>query len=138
MAERADMTGLPLPLLRQQISEYNLLYKPTYMFPLGRFWGMQNQDVALWLHINGKIKRSLTRSDYEAFFATEPMSDTYKTLGWQVPVLPPFIAKSWMLKSRSILLPEYSIYTNMARPQTWPEATDLTGPYEFNGKRYRP
>lgn len=138
MAERADMATLPLALLRQQISEYNLLYKPTYMFPLGRFWGVQNQDVALWLHINGKIKRNLSRSDFEEFFVAGPMTDTYKTLGWKVPLLPPFIGRDWMLKSRALRLPEYSIYTNMAKPQAWPEAADLTGPYEFSGKRYRP
>lgn len=138
MAQQPQMAGLPESLLRQQIDEYNLLYKPSYMYPLGRFWGTQNQDVALWLSIHGKLKRALTRSDFDALFAPGPMEKIYTDLGWKKQLLPPFIAPDWMLKPRGTRLPDYDIFDNMKSPQPWPEAKDLTKPYSFGGKTYRP
>lgn len=39
MAARPELKSTPREVLAQQIREYNLLYKPTYMYPLGSFWG---------------------------------------------------------------------------------------------------
>jgi ABC-type nitrate/sulfonate/bicarbonate transport system substrate-binding protein len=138
MSDRAEMKALPKTLLAQQVREYNLLYKPTYMYPLGNFWGAQNQDIAAWLHLQGKIKRPLKRDDYSAVFAAEPMQKTYAKLGWKVPVFPPYIAPDWTLKPRGTRLPAYDIYTTMKKAQSWPERGDLFKPYSFNGKTYKP
>ena len=89
MAASPDLKAFSRELLLVQIREYNLLYKPTYLYPLGRFFGQQNQDVALWLHLRGKLKKPLERADYEAFFAQGPMDKVFEQLGWKVPILPP-------------------------------------------------
>lgn len=138
MAAWPEMAALPRALLLEQIQTYNLLYKPSYMFPLGRFWGMQNQDIAMWLYMRGKLKRPLNREDYQGFFSPEPMSSVFAQLGWREPTLPPFIPDGWMLTSRSIRLPDYEIVTNMAKPQAWPAKGDLTKPFRFGGKTYAP
>jgi ABC-type nitrate/sulfonate/bicarbonate transport system substrate-binding protein len=138
MAARAEMKDLPKSLLFAQIKEYNLLYKPTYAYPLDRFWGGQNQDIAMWLHLQGKIKKPLQRDDYRAFFVTEPMDKVFAKLGWKVPIVPPYIPADWSLKPRATKLPEYDIISNMKKPQPWPERSDLTKPFRFADKAYAP
>jgi ABC-type nitrate/sulfonate/bicarbonate transport system substrate-binding protein len=117
--------ALPPALLAAQIKEYNLLYKPTYMYPLGRFWGRENQDIALWLKLNGRIKRHLERAEYERNFAPQFMQAAFATLGWRVPTLPPFIAPDWPLKSKGKVLAPYGNPLTLKAPQPWPEPADL-------------
>ncbi len=126
MAAREELKAFPRSLMLQQIREYNLLYKPTFAYPLGKFWGSQNQDIALWLYIRGKLKKPLTRDDYAAKFDDGPMREVFKTLGWKVPVLPPYITSDWLRRSGSrTKLPEYDTYLTMKAPQPWPEKDDL-------------
>jgi ABC-type nitrate/sulfonate/bicarbonate transport system substrate-binding protein len=138
MAARPEMKDLPASLLLAQIKEYNLLYKPSYAYPLDRFWGGQNQDIAMWLHLQGKIKKPLQRDDYRVFFVTQPMDKVFAKLGWKVPIVPPYIPADWSLKPRSTKLPEYDIVTNMKKPQPWPERSDLTKQFRFADKVYSP
>jgi sulfonate transport system substrate-binding protein len=134
MVALPELRGFSRRLLRQQVEEYNLLYKPTYMFPLGRFWGMQNQDVAMWLHLQGRLKRPLVRKDYEAVYAPAVMAQVYDMLGWKVPVLPPYIPPGWSNKSVRTTLPPYETYLNMKAPQPWPERGDLTRNFRFGDR----
>ena len=138
MAAHPDLKGFSRALLKQQLEEYNLLYKPTYMFPLGSFWGMQNQDVALWLHLNGRLKKPILREDYEAVYAPALMSEIYAMLGWKVPIVPPYIPADWFSAGRRVTLPKYETYLNMKAPQPWPEKSDLTKPFRFGNKTYTP
>lgn len=139
MAARPELKSFSRALLLAQIREYNLLYKPSYMYPLGRFWGLQNQDVALWLHLQGKLKKPLTREDYQAFFAQGPMDKVFATLGWKVPILPPYINTQWMRNAgRSNKLPAYDTFLSMKGPQPWPERDDLTKPFKFGEVTYKP
>jgi hypothetical protein len=139
MVAKPEMKAFPRTLLIKQISEYNLLYKPTYMYPLGSFWGTQNQDVAMWLHLQGKLKKPLTRVDYEKVFYDKAMAQVFTKLGWKIPRLPPYIADDWSAKAKStIRIPTYQNYLNMSAPQPWPESADLTQPFSFNGKLYTP
>jgi ABC-type nitrate/sulfonate/bicarbonate transport system substrate-binding protein len=134
-----DLKAFSKELLLAQIREYNLLYKPTYLFPLGRFFGLQNQDVAMWLHLQGKLKKPLTREDYEAFFAPGPMEKVFATLGWKVPTLPPYVDAEWTsAASRRLTLPPYDTYLSMKAPQTWPTREDVTKPYRFGDKNIAP
>jgi ABC-type nitrate/sulfonate/bicarbonate transport system substrate-binding protein len=125
MVAMPDFKALPRELLAAQIKEYNLLYKPTYMYPLGRFWGVQNQDIALWLKLNGRIQRDLDRAEYEKFFAPQFMQSVFATLGWRTPILPPFIAEDWPMKTKSKTLPTYGNPDTLKAPQAWPEKADL-------------
>lgn len=136
MAAMPELKGFSRALIKQQLEEYNLLYKPTYMFPLGRFWGMQNQDVALWLYLNGRLKKPLVREDYEAVYAPQVMAEVYDMLGWKVPTLPPYIPPGWAGKSARTTLPEYETYLNMKGPQPWPERGDLTRAFRFGDRVY--
>jgi hypothetical protein len=138
MVARTELAGFSRTLLLQQIREYNLLYKPTYMYPLGRFWGLQNQDIAMWLHVQGKLKKALVREDYEAYFAAAPMNHVFNLLGWKVPKLPPYIGEDWLSKSGRVKLPAYDTYLTMKAPQPWPERGDLTKPFKFGDKTYTP
>jgi ABC-type nitrate/sulfonate/bicarbonate transport system substrate-binding protein len=139
MAASPDLKAFSRELLLVQIREYNLLYKPTYLYPLGRFFGLQNQDVAMWLHLQGKLKKPLVREDYEAFFAPGPMDKVFATLGWKVPVVPPYVDTEWTsAASRRLTLPPYATFLSMKAPQPWPEREDLTKPFRFGDKTYTP
>jgi ABC-type nitrate/sulfonate/bicarbonate transport system substrate-binding protein len=139
MAAREEMKAFPRSLLLKQINEYNLLYKPSYMYPLGAFWGAQNQDVAMWLHLQGKLKKPLKTADYEAVFYDKPMQEVFAQLGWKVPLVPPYIPSNWTLKAKtSSRLPTYATYLNMSGAQPWPERSDLVKPFTFNRKVYTP
>lgn len=141
MAELPSMKAYPVSLLRQQIQEYNTLYKPSYQMPYGDFWGMQNQSIALWLSVNGKLPRDVRAADYAKVFDQGPMRKTFELLGWKVPARPPFIPDSFVdrMLSSSGKLPAYDTYESLnEKKQTWPQSSDLTRPFAFRGRTYSP
>ncbi len=50
MAEDPNLKNFPKATLLQQIKAYNLLYKPTYVYPHAKFWGEANEPIFNWLH----------------------------------------------------------------------------------------
>lgn len=125
-------------LLLQQIKLYNNLYKPTYSYPLAQFWGTEDARIAKWLKERNRIKNALTAEDYANSFDPSFMKKTYETLGWAIPTRPPFIAADWSGKVGTIPYPTYPNANTLKTPQPWPEAGDLTRPWEFDGKVYKP
>lgn len=141
MAEIPSLKIYPQTLLKQQIQEYNTLYKPSYMMPYGEFWGFQNQSIALWLTLNGKLSRSVGVADYKKAFAEEPMRKTFEKLGWRDPRFPPFISVAFLdrMLSSGGKLPAYENYQSMnGKKQPWPQSLDLTRSFAFDGKTYSP
>ncbi len=141
MAEIPSLKIYPQTLLRQQIQEYNTLYKPSYMMPYGEFWGLQNQSIALWLTINGKLSRSVGLADYKKAFVEAPMRKTFEKLGWRDPRVPPFIPVTFLdrMLSSGGKLPAYDNYQSMnGKKQAWPQSSDLTRPFSFGGRTYSP
>jgi ABC-type nitrate/sulfonate/bicarbonate transport system substrate-binding protein len=125
MVKMPEFSSFTPAVLKSQISQYNLLYKPTYMYPLGQFWGGQNQDIALWLSLMGRLNKILTARDYENYFEDKFMKKIYSSLGWKIPSIPPFIPAGWSLKNKNKQATPYLTIENMSGPQPWPEAGDL-------------
>ncbi|MGN6669626.1 MAG: ABC transporter substrate-binding protein [Trinickia sp.] len=125
-------------LLLEQIKDYNNLYKPTYIYPLGQFWGEANEPVFKWLHDQKRIERPLTAADFAAAVDPQFMSNTFKKLGWAEPKAPPFIPAGWTGKPNQPPYPKYLTVEDMKAPQTFPEKGDLTKPWTYGGKTYTP
>ena len=125
-------------LLLQQTKLYNNLYKPTYSYPFAAMWGEEDARIAKWLKERNRLTKALTASDYEASFDTRFMEKTYQKLGWKIPTRAPFLPPNWSGKIGQLPYPEYANAVTLKEPQLWPEASDLTRPWTFNGKTYKP
>ena len=125
-------------LLLQQTKLYNNLYKPTYSYPFAAMWGEEDARIAKWLKERNRLTKALTANDYEASFDTHFMEKTYQKLGWKIPTRAPFLPPNWSGKIGQLPYPEYANAVTLKEPQLWPEAGDLTRPWTFNGKTYKP
>ena len=125
-------------LLLQQTKLYNNLYKPTYSYPFAAMWGEEDARIAKWLKERNRLTKALTANDYEASFDTRFMEKTYQKLGWKIPTRAPFLPPNWPGKIGQLPYPEYANAVTLKEPQLWPEAGDLTRPWTFNGKTYKP
>ena len=125
-------------LLLQQTQLYNNLYKPTYSYPFAKLWGEEDARIAKWLKERNRLTKLLTAKDYEDSFDAKFMQKTYEKLGWKVPERAPFLPANWKGKVGELPYPEYANVTTLKEPQAWPEAGDLTKPWTFNGKTYKP
>ena len=125
-------------LLLQQTKLYNNLYKPTYSYPFAAMWGEEDARIAKWLKERNRLTKALTANDYEASFDTRFMENTYQKLGWKIPTRAPFLPPNWSGKIGQLPYPEYANAVTLKEPQFWPEAGDLTRPWTFNGKTYKP
>ncbi len=138
MAEDPNLKNFSKSLLLQQILAYNNLYKPTYTYPLARFWGDANEPIFNWLKQGNRITKPLKSQDFAQAVDARFMDRTYAKLGWKVPSVPPFIPKNWSGKLDRVPYPQYESVANLKAPQSFPEAGDLVKPWEFNGKVYKP
>lgn len=129
---------LPEPLLAQQQRNYNNLYKPTAAYPFARFWSAENARIAEFLYNNKRISKKLTAEDYFAAWDESFMKETFRKLGWKVPATPPWIPPGWTGRVGSPPYPAYYNVATLKKPQPWPQKGDLTKPWEFAGKTYRP
>jgi ABC-type nitrate/sulfonate/bicarbonate transport system substrate-binding protein len=120
-----ELASFPRSLLLAQIKEYNTLYKPTYVYPIGKFWAGQNQNISFWLHLNKRLSRLVSREDYETGFYAGPMRDVFTSLGWKIPSLPPYISDEWLMRANHMTLPAYPTFDKMKTAQSWPEKGDL-------------
>ena len=125
-------------LLLQQTKLYNNLYKPTYSYPFAAMWGEEDARIAKRLKERNRLTKALTANDYEASFDTRFMENTYQKLGWKIPTRAPFLPPNWSGKIGQLPYPEYANAVTLKEPQLWPEASDLTRPWTFNGKTYKP
>ena len=125
-------------LLLQQTKLYNNLYKPTYSYPFAAMWGEEDARIAKWLKERNRLTKALTAKDYEASFDTRFMEKTYEKLGWKVPTRAPFLPANWSGKIGQLPYPPYANAVTLKEPQPWPENGDLTKPWTFNGKTYKP
>ncbi len=125
-------------LLLQQTKLYNNLYKPTYSYPLAKFWGEEDARIAKWLKDRNRIVKPLAARDFEASFDAGFMQKTYEKLGWAVPSRPCFIAADWAGSIGKLPYPPYPNALTLKEPQAWPEPGDLTRSWSFAGKSYQP
>lgn len=138
MAEDPNLKNFPKATLLQQIKAYNLLYKPTYVYPHAKFWGEANEPIFNWLHQQKRIQNPLKGRDFEAAVDTRFLEKTFAKLGWAIPKQPVFLPANWTGKLDKLPYPEYVNPVNSKVPQTFPEAGDLTKSWSFGGKTYAP
>jgi ABC-type nitrate/sulfonate/bicarbonate transport system substrate-binding protein len=138
LAEEPLLKNYDKALLLQQTQLYNNLYKPTAAYPFARFWGEENARIAKWLNERNRLQKAITVKDYESAFDRRFMDQTFARLGWTIPERPPFLPKEWSGEIGKLPYPAYLSVVTMTAPQPWPEPGDLTKPWEFDGKTYRP
>ena len=138
LAAEPTLKSFGKPLLLQQTQLYNNLYKPTYSSPFAKLWGEENARIAKWLKDRNRVTKALTAKDYEDSFETNFMAKTYEKLGWKIPTQAPFIPANWAGKIGSLPYPAYANANTLKEPQPWPEPGDLTRPWAFAGKVYKP
>jgi ABC-type nitrate/sulfonate/bicarbonate transport system substrate-binding protein len=125
-------------LLLQQTRLYNNLYKPTYSYPLAKFWGEEDARIAKWLKDRNRLVKPLMARDFEDSFDARFMQKTYEKLGWTVPSRPCFIPAGWAGSIGKLSYPDYPNALTLTQPQPWPEKGDLVRPWSFAGKSYQP
>jgi ABC-type nitrate/sulfonate/bicarbonate transport system substrate-binding protein len=138
LAEEPILKSYDKALLLQQTELYNNLYKPTYAYPLARFWGEENARITKWLHDRNRLQKPISAQDYEAAVDARFMQKTYEKLGWTVPEKPPFLPKDWNGAIGKLPYPPYLSVLTLKAPQPWPEKGDLVKPWSFAGKTYQP
>ena len=83
-------------ILVQQTRTYNVLYKPTFVYPHAKFWGEANEPIFNWLYELKRIQRPLKAADFEQFGR--------RALSWRrpspssagrCPKTPPFLPAGW-------------------------------------------
>jgi sulfonate transport system substrate-binding protein len=138
LAAEPTLKSFGRPLLLQQTQLYNNLYKPTYSYPFAKLWSEENARIAKWLKDRNRITKALTAKDYEDSFDMKFMANTYEKLGWKIPTQAPFIPANWAGMIGSLPYPSYANANTLKEPQPWPEPGDLTRPWAFAGKTYKP
>ncbi len=138
MQEDPNLKNFSKAVLLQQIGAYNNLYKPTYIYPHSEFWGMANEPIYKWLFEQKRITRPLTAKDFAGAVDERFMRNTFAKLGWAVPKQPAFVTPDWKGKPGQHPYPEYMHPLNAKAPQAWPEPGDLTKPWTFGGRTFRP
>ena len=138
MGEDPNLKNYSKAVLLQQIVAYNNLYKPTYIYPHADFWGRVNDPIFRWLYEQKRITRPLTSRDFASAVDERFMRTTFGKLGWAVPKQPPFLPSDWKGQPDKPPYPEYLHPMNAKGPQPFPEAGDLTKPWTFAGRTYRP
>lgn len=127
------------PLVLKKVIYYNFnLYKPTQTVVLPEFWGTLDSGLASWLKQIGRLKKDITKKDYEDSFDKTFINKTFAKLGWVIPQMPPWIPKGWKGELGKIPYPEYYNPTTLKDPQVFPEKSDLAKPWYYNGKWYNP
>lgn len=138
MAEDPNLKNFPKATLLQQVKAYNLLYKPTYLYPHAKFWGQANEPIFNWLHQQKRIQNPLKGKDFEDAVAASFLEKTFAKLGWAIPKQPVFLPANWPGKLDQVPYPDYLNPVNTKTPQSFPEAGDLTKSWSFGGKTYAP
>jgi len=138
MAEDPNLRHFSKAILQQQIEAYNNLYKPTYLYPHGAFWGRVNEPIFDWLHQHKRITRPLKAADFADAVDERFMRTTFGKLGWAIPKQPPFLPPDWKGQADKPPYPEYIHALNSKQPQPFPEPGDLTKPWSFAGRAYQP
>jgi sulfonate transport system substrate-binding protein len=125
-------------ILTQQTRAYNLLYKPTFIYPHAKFWGEANEPIFTWLFQQKRIQRPLKAADFEQSVDARFMEKTFGKLGWAVPKTPPFLPPNWQGSLAKMPYPDYMTPISLKEPQVFPEKGDLTKPWSFRGKTFNP
>ena len=138
MAEDPNLKNFSKEILLQQLKAYNNLYKPTSIYPLGEFYGQVNEPIYKWLFEAKRITRPLLGADFASAVDERFMRNTFGKLGWTVPKTATFLPAGWQGKASQPPYPNYLHALNLTTPQTFPEAGDLTKPWSFGGRSYKP
>ena len=69
----------------QQTRTYNVLYKPTFVYPHAKFWGEANEPIFNWLYELKRIQHPLKAADFANSVDASFMDKTFAKLGWKVP-----------------------------------------------------
>ena len=137
MQEDPNLKNYSTEILRQQVSAYNLLYKPTYIYPIPLFWGRANEPIYNWLYESKRIQNKLTGVDFARAVDTRFMAKTFSKLGWSIPKQPSFLPANWSTPMDKTPYPTYMTSLNTTKPQPFPEKGDLTKDWSFDGKVYK-
>ena len=137
MQEDPNLKNYSTEILRQQVTAYNLLYKPTYIYPLPLFWGRANEPIYNWLYESKRIQNKLTVVDFARAVDTRFMDKTFSKLGWSIPKQPSFLPANWSTPMDKTPYPTYMTSLNTTKPQPFPDKGDLTKDWSFDGKVYK-
>jgi ABC-type nitrate/sulfonate/bicarbonate transport system substrate-binding protein len=138
MAEDPNLKNYSKEILLQQVKAYNILYKPTHIFPHGEFYGKVCEPIYKWLYPAKRTTRPLSAADFTAAVDERFMRKTFGKLGWAIPKQPPFLPPGWSGKPDQPPYPDYITVLNAKDPQPFPEAGDLTASWTFGGRTYQP
>jgi len=128
------------PDLIKKMSERYLFWpKPTVYYPFddpNGIWPKEESRISEWAFETGVSKNKVTSADWQNVRRTSYMARTFEKLGWRVPSAPPFLPKDWAGVGK---LPYKPYSAALLRgPAPFPEPGELTKPWTFMGKTYRP
>src|SRR5436190_12413718 len=121
MAEDPMLKNYSKAILQQQIKAYSNLYKPTFIYPLAKFWGDANEPIFDWLYQQKRIQTPLKSNDFQAAVDARYMQKSFEKVGWATPKQPPFIPANWTGQLEKLPYPDYLHAINTKEPQPFPE-----------------
>ncbi len=128
------------PDLIKKMSERYLFWpKPTVYYPFddpNGIWPKEESRISEWAFETGASKNKVTSADWQNVRRSSYMARTFEQLGWKVPEKPPFLPSDWSGVGE---LPYKPYSAELLRgPAPFPEPGELTKPWTFMGKTYRP
>jgi len=138
MREDPNLKNFSKEILLHQIKAYNLIYKPTFVYPHAEFWGAANEPIFNWLYQQKRIQNPLKASDFAAAVDKRFMDATFAKVGFAVPKRAPFLSEGWNAPMDKVPYPAYMTPLDYAKPQAFPEKGDLTKAWTFGGKSFAP
>lgn len=113
--------------------------KPTLNIPFRNargFWAPLEAVQASILTDAGILKRRFTEADFETILRPQYLIKSFQTLGWKVPEQPAFLPAGWQGRAGQPPYPPYGLL--YMGKQAFPEKSDLTQDWYFDGKKYSP
>jgi len=130
---------LPEWLMKKMSDKYVFWPKPTVYFPFDNpngIWPKEEARISSWAYDTGASRTRVTDADWVKVRKPKYMANTFETLGWKVPERPPFLPKDWGGVGQLPYKPYGPQLLN--GPAPFPEPGELTRPWTFMGKTYRP
>jgi ABC-type nitrate/sulfonate/bicarbonate transport system substrate-binding protein len=134
-----SQSGRDPKLIERDIEIHVINPKPTknFLFENAQgFWIPLEAYQAAVMADAGVLKRQYNDADFKMVLRPKYMADTYARLGWNVPVVPPFLPVDWKGVVGRPPYPKYGL--GGMGPQPFPGPGDLQREWTFAGKTYKP
>lgn len=125
-------------LLERDAEIHTAWPKPTKNYPFvdaNGFWASVEALNARTMTKTGFLQRAVPEEAIRDVLRPQYMQSTFARLGWAVPAAPPFLPAAWDGTVGQLPYPPYGL--EPMGPQAFPQGSDLTREWEFDGETFQ-